>query len=48
MLRKMLADARKMRESGMSIDGILKEFGLPGGGYRNQELKKILDEVAEQ
>lgn len=45
VLRKFLAEARKMRENGDSIDAILKHFGLPPGGYKNQIVKALLEDA---
>ena len=43
VLKKFLNEAGKMRAGGMSIDAILKAYGLPPGGRNNQNLKALLD-----
>jgi hypothetical protein len=43
VLKKFLNEAGKMRAEGMSIDAILKSYGLPPGGRNNQNLKALLD-----
>jgi hypothetical protein len=48
MLKRFLNEAGKMQAKGMSIDAILKEFGLPPGGRNNQNLSKLLASLNEQ
>lgn len=44
LAKKIITDVAKLHAAGESVDGILKKYGLPGGGRLNQNLKTLLAE----
>jgi hypothetical protein len=48
VLKKFLNETGKMRAGGMSIDSILKSYGMSPGGRNNQNLKALLDGQTEE